>query len=724
MKFLFFFSFLLLQLGIFRVEAKSRDYTVNYVKTIENEHHPQMGYWLFNKEMLVGQKYRQVIDTIAQKSKFDLLFLTCQGKEKVNLFDDKTMHPVLKDLVEYGQKKGVRIGLQLFPHASSEKGSLENCVRMVQEGEVKLSDNGTADYSVEANYIRNPSLLNKSEVLKIFAFKKSAEGVYDPATLREITQYVKGAESKTKLSITINAGKEFSGYTAYILSQHFYRYSACESSEDSVKLRKIVAAYSDIPFAGLALDEYCNLDTKSAFMMKKDEVYRGRRYSEPMAAQFKSRTGKELVQTLFEMRYAPQGHPEVRMSAINQYMEQMCSNTLRTQTAMYEMGKSVFGPNTFIGFHNTRHNALNNDEVWQTGLAWWSIKRDYGHTDEHTPCPTKMGIGMSYAQNSMYNMYYTRNLKEFVEQSLTDLRYGFRTNYLGVGSSLFGLRVDSTGALNSINKVEHFARLFNHFNPSFPKIKLLVLFGMPEQLNWFPDEKKRNQFDISNIAVESIAKKSWDKGYLNALFPTNVIDDGRLTLNKEGKPCIMGHTFDAILFLYPQYSKKGTLTFLKNYVDQGGKLMLEGDATHDFDGKNIAAEWEQIKSKATEKSFSLEKIGNLGITPNAINDGVENEDGSYTFTNKAVFESNEPSEFNFTVAGNRFKGKYKGGAAIKIDNNGNLEKLAATGFSTLTKNDKPCFSLSTAADVLYEIKDGKVIVTIVDETKKTKLVGL
>jgi len=721
MKFSISILLLLVQFAISVVEAKSRDFTVNYVKSIENQNHPQIGYWLFNKEMLVGQKYRQVIDTIAQKSKFDLLFLTAQGKGQVNLFDDKTMHPILKDMVEYGQKKGVRIGLQLFPNKSPEKGTEENCVRMVQEGEVILSDNGTAEYSVEANYIRNPSLLNKSEVLKIFAFKKSAEGVYDPATLREITQYVKGAESKTKLSITINAGKELSGYTAYILSQHFYRYSACESSEDSFKLRKIVTAYSDIPLAGLALDEYCNLDILNR--LKKDEVYRGRRYSEPMAAQFKSRTGKELVQTLFEMRYAPQGKPEVRMSAINQYMEQMCSNTLRTQSAMYDMGKSVFGPNTFIGCHNTRHNALNNDEVWQTGLAWWNIKRDYGHSDEHTPFPTKMGIGMSYAQNSMYNMYYTRNLKEFVEQSLTDLRYGFRTNYLGVASSLFGLRVDSTGALNSINKVESFARLFNHFNPSFPKIKLLVLFGMPEQLNWFPDEKKRNKFDISNIEVERIAKMSWDKGYLNALLPTNVIDDGRLTLNKEGKPCIMGHTFDAILFLYPQYSKKGTLTFLKNYVDQGGKLMLEGDATHDFDSKNIAAEWEQIKSKATEKSFSLEKIGNLGITPNAINDGVENEDGSYTFTNKAVFESNEPSEFNFTIAGNNFKGKYKGGAAIKIDKNGNLEKLAATGFSTLTKNDKPCFSLSKAADVLYEIKDGKVIVTIVDETKKIKVVG-
>ncbi|MFZ4582587.1 MAG: hypothetical protein ACOYM7_08045, partial [Paludibacter sp.] len=131
-----------------------------------------------------------------------------------------------------------------------------------------------------------------------------------------------------------------------------------------------------------------------------------------------------------------------------------------------------------------------------------------------------------------------------------------------------------------------------------------------------------------------------------------------------------------------------------------------------------------IKSKATEKTFSLEKIGNLGITPNAISDGVENEDGSFTFTNKAVFDSNEPSEFNFTVAGNSFKGKYKGGAAIKIDKNGNLEKLAATGFSSLTKNDKPYFSLNKAADVLYEIKNGNVIVTIVDETKKTKVTGL
>lgn len=712
-----------LQNNFSTINAQKQGIVVNYVKNIENENHPQIGYWLFNKEMLVDRKYRQLIDTISQKSKFDLLFLTCQGKDKVNLFDVKTMHPVLTDLVDYANKKGVRIGLQLFPANSTEKVTIGNCVRMIQEGEVLLSDTGSAEYFVEANYIRKPSLLIKSELFKIYAFKKISDGVYDPTTLQDISSSVKVLDNKTKLTVSIAAGKNLNEYTAYIMTQHYYNYSACESEEDSIKLRNILTAYADIPLAGIALDEYGNLDIKSEWLMKKEEVYRGRRYSEPMAVQFKKQTGNDLIKTLFDMRYMPQNKPEIRIKAINQYMEAMCATTLRTQTAMYDMSKSLFGPNTFIGFHNTRHNDLNNDEAWQTGINWWQIKRDYGHTDEHTPLPTQMGIGMSYKENTMYNMYYTRNINEFVEKSLTDVRYGVRTNYLGVASSLFGLRVDSIGALTSINKVENFTRLLNRFNPSFPKIKLLVLFGMPEQLNWFPDESKRNKFDIKEMDVELKAKKLWSQGYLNALFPSSVIDDNKLTINKEGKPTINGHSFDAVVFLYPEYSKKSTLDFLKNYVNKGGKLMVEGNANYDFDGVDISGQWEYIKNKAVEKAYAVDKISNLGISPNSIVDGVENEDGSFTFTNNAVFESKNQSEFDFSIGKNTFRGNYRAGAAIKIDEKGNVLKFTATGFSSLFKNGKPYLLLNKEADVFYELINGKSVLSIIDESKTTKVIN-
>lgn len=718
---IFYILIVLSQAFSTKILAQTKNIAVTYIKQIENQNHPQIGYWLFNKEMLVERKYRQVIDTIAQKSKFDLLFLTCQGKDKVNLFDVKTMHPVLSDLVDYAQKKGIGIGLQFFPANASDKVDLKNSVRMIQEGELLIPESNNIEYTVVPNYIRKPSLLIKNEILKVVAFKKTQEGMYDPATLLDITSSAKVSDSKSKLSVQLNFDVNLKGYTAYILTQHFYNYSACESDEDSIKLRNILTAYSDIPLAGVALDEYGNLDIKSSWLMKADEVYRGRRYTEPMAEQFKKSTGGDLVRTLFDMRFAPQDKPEIRIKAINQYMEAMCATTLKTQLAMYNMSKEIFGKNTFIGFHNTRHNALNNDEAWQTGLTWWQVKRDYGHTDEHTPLPTQLGIGMSYGKNAIYNMYYTHNLTEFVEKTLTDVRYGVRTNYLGVASSLFGLRVDSLAALNTINKVENFTRLMNYFNPSFPKIKLLVLFGMPEQLNWYPNEQKRNKFDIKAIEIEKTAQQLWDKGYLNALVPTNLIDNNTLTINAEGKPTMMGHVFDAIVFLHPEYSKKSTLDFLKTYVEKGGKLMLGGDASYSFDAEEISNQWEYIRNKAVEKTFSVAKISTLGILPNQIADGVENEDGSYTFTNKAVFNSKNQSEFSFSKLGDTFKGNYRAGAVVKINKDGDLEKLAATGFSSLYKNGKPYLVLNKEADIVYELKNGKASISIIDTSKTAKV---
>jgi hypothetical protein len=184
---------------------------------------------------------------------------------------------------------------------------------------------------------------------------------------------------------------------------------------------------------------------------------------------------------------------------------------------------------------------------------------------------------------------------------------------------------------------------------------------------------------------------------------------------------MMGHTFDAIVFLHPEYSKKSTLIFLKTYVDKGGKLMVSGEARYNFDADIITNQWNYIRDKAVENVFSVDKISNLGIMPNRITDGVENEDGSFTFTNKAVFNSQNQSEFSFKNSGNTFKGNYRSGAVVKINKNGELEKLAATGFSSFYKNGKPYLMLNKEADIVYELKKGKAYVSIIDESKTTKV---
>jgi hypothetical protein len=708
----------LLSLVYLSAFSQTKTTRLEYVPFFENINHPQIAYWFFSKDMLNEKQYKNKIDSLAKNSKFTLIFIT--ARNGVNFHDIKTMHPILKDMVAYANQRGLKIGLQLWDNKAPV--AIENTERSIQEGEVLLNESGSGTYSTKAKHVRDMKSLIKSELFKVYVFKNTGIGFYDDATLKDITQTCKAQEGKETVTLTINAGKQFEGYTAYILTQHYYNFSSNHSDDALNRIVETLKAYSDIPFSAVGLDEFTNLRVATTWELKNNDVFRNRAYSLSMAKKFKAVTGMDLDRTLFDMRYAPSGNPTIRMKAINAYMDIMRSGTMNVERAFYKAGKELYGKDTFIGLHDTHHNTLDGDEVWQTGLNWWNVTRDYGHSDEHSPTATQMGIGMSYPMNVMYNMYYNKSLNDIVTKALNDLRFGIRTHYHAINDVQgWGVSVEKPESLEKINEVENAARLLNRFNPSFPQIKLLVVFGMEAQVNWFPDSTQRSATDINNkLFIEDKATQLWNAGYRNALMPTDLINDGRLTLGSNGKPMIQGHTYEAIVFLYPQYSKETTLSFLESYLSKGGKLMIEGKVTNDFNGNDIIARWKKIEDKATVKSFSIEAISKLGIAKNALPDGALNEDGSYTFTDFESLFFNKTVTFSFSKNGIAFSGDYKGLAAIKVDEKGNLQKFAATGFSSLKKGGATIFSLSNPADVFIEVKGGIINITIANETKSIK----
>ena len=709
-----FLLILLLQLNV-SINAQTKT-NIHQVATFDAVNHPHVAYWFFSKDMLEAKRNEAKIDSLAQFSKYTLIFLT--ARNGINFYETEKMHPIFERLVNYAHQKGIKIGLQLWD--KKYKVPIENTERMILEGEIVLDENGTGVYSAKAKYVRDAKAILKSELFKVYTFRKTSSGFYDPKSLKDITAQCTSANSnKEVVDIKLDAGKQFKGYTAYILTQHYYNICSNHSPEVVANLTQVLKAYSDIPFDGVGLDEYTNMRVSPTWELEKaNDVFRGRTYSLAMSEKLKASTGLEPEKVLFDMRFAPQGKPEVRMRAINHYMSVMRSGTLAVETAIYDKGKAFFGPNTFIGLHDTHHNFLDGDEIWQTGLNWWNVKRDYGHSDESTPTATQMGIGFTYPKNVMYNMYYDKSLDKIVKKAESDLTYGIRTHYHAINDiQKWGVSVEQPEALTQINRVENEARLLNHFNPSFPKIKLLVIFGMEELANWYPDSTKRGMMDINvSLKIEEKAKQLWNAGYLNALVPTDLIADGRLILNANGKPQIQGHEFDAIVFLAPQYARKSTLDFLKSYVDKGGKLMVEGSATYDFEGKDVSKQWNKIIEKSICKSFLINDIPKLGISKREFQNGVLNEDGSYTFTGikeMQVLKSGKNGD-TFTI-------KCNGLAAIRTSDSGKLEKFVATDFSSLTVNGKTILSVEKPTDISVVVNNGIAEITIADKDKNNKV---
>ena len=694
--------------------------STQYVNSFNNSNHPQVAYWFFAANMLPEERYKAKIDSFVKYSKYTLVFIT--ERDGCNFHDIQTMHPVFAKLVAYAHQRGLKIGLQIW---KNNKGTrIENTDRLIQDGELLLDDNGKANYFVRAKGSRDTNSVIKSELMKVYAFKKTGDGFYDRATLKDITQSAMAISGIKDVQVSINAGPAFKGYTVSIVTQHYY--NSCSNFSDQAYSLMLddFKAYGDIPFDAIGLDEYKNMTiSRQPILEMAHDTFRSRLYSLGMAKQMKINTGMDMDKVLFDMRYAPADNPAVRMRAINEYMRLLRTATLGVEAAMFDLGKKLYGKNAFIGLHSTFHNNLDKDEVWQTGVSWWNIKREYGHTDENTSTPVQVGIGMSYVKNAMYNMYYDKSLEKIWSKALVDLRYGIRTHYHAANDVQgWGVSIDAPAALEKINPVENAARLLNQFNPQLPNVKLLVVYGMEALYNWYPNDAQRGTYDINDkLGFEKKSIEMWQQGYVHAAVPTDLINDGRLKLNAQGKPILNGYVFDAIILLNPNYATAATTHFFQEYVKHQGKLLIEGAYINSFDGKDNSSVWRAIASKAVANNYSIINVAKLGIPKNELKDGINNEPGAFTFTSVESLKKNSAATFSFTYAGNTFSGTYKGLVAIKVDAKGNLIKLAATAFTGLSKNGKQLYRMDKEGDVFIKNVKGEVKITIADSTKSNHL---
>lgn len=433
------------------ISALAPGQNIRYVSKFPNENHPRIGYWFFTPTLINDEKKALAnIDSIAAKCNYTMLFLT--SREGADFYDFKLLHPVFSKLVAEGHKKGLKLGLQLWGNYKNK--TIAGSQRMIIENELLLDQSGHASFTAKAKYIRFPDRLLKSDLFKVYAFRKTGEGFYDPATLQDITNRCTTAlPSKDTVQVTINGGSSLKGLTACIMTQ---QYCSQSSNWDDVEINGFAEAmktYGDIPFDGFALDEYGNKFIERIFDQHTPDPFRGRWYSAAMAKEYKRVTGNDLERTLFDGRYAPVGKPEVRIKAINEYMEFMRTGPVRVETAVYHKSREVFGNHIFNGIHNTYHNSLVNDEIWANGIGWWIAPRDYGQTDEKTFIPTQMGVAMAHRMNAMYNQYYDAELSPVVVKALHDLRYGIRTHYHALNDKR-PLRFDLEfpEAIDTINK--------------------------------------------------------------------------------------------------------------------------------------------------------------------------------------------------------------------------------------------------------------------------------
>lgn len=679
-------------------QPKSPMVRIQYQDPIRNQHYPELLYWFVTPQTLSPQRYTKDIQHISHDTAFDFPFLT--AREGVDFLNNPAAHAAVAGIVKTAHQNGLRIGMTLLGGGAggAKTANFDDEQTAIADGQGVLDAEGSG--VVQAAVMLRAIKPSRTELLRAFVFRQTGPGEYDPATLTDVTDKVKSASPQPgTLAVQLQLGPRYAGYTAFVLATNWYPVMDMFSGAFKSWLRNTIDQYRDVPLDGTALDEFGYV----RIPMNLTTPWRGHLAGHAFGERFLEATGMDLTRTLFDTRFAPAGHPQVRIRAIDHYWDFLRSGPLDEERDFYNYSRQVFGANNFAGIHNTFHNHLTNDEAWATGIDWWTIPRQYGMSDEDLSLPLRMGLLVAHPGNIMYDQFYGWNIHRFAEKALNDARFDARIHYHGYNDTgRWGVDLSTAPFLSVINPVERKIRLLNRFDPAAPKLPVLVVFGMPALLNWYPDEAARNGYDINgSLHIEEKVQAIWDAGYRCAVVPSDLIDNGSLKLDAKNRPLLNGHVFQAVIYLYPQYAKRSTLAFLNEYTRRGGALMLEGDATRDFDGFPVDQVFAEIAARARVKQFSVDRIAELGVEKSPLQGiGGELEDGSVILTDLNSLEAAQPKSFSVKVNGHEFSGAYVGVFALKAAADGRILKLACGGCASLSRDGREILSLEKATDLV------------------------
>jgi hypothetical protein len=542
--------------------------SVSFEQPIPDANYPELVYWFITPEAFASGRVAQDIHHIASDTPFTFAFLTERNgvlllkNPQPNGFippscpkwppwctpfsGDIGPHALVAEIVKDAHRNGLKIGLAFDWLVVDTRQLLPLNVdqTVISSTEAPLDAQGRATVTAGSKMRFAPP--EKSELLRVYVFRKTAEGEYDPATLEDVTAKARGVARVSDpttglMDITVDLGPKYAGETIFAMQQTWLNAMDLFSDAYMQWVQSALDEYKDVPLDGAALDEF------GYTRLLGNPPWRGLFAGKAFQAHFEAATGMKLPETLFAMSYCPSGHPEVRIKAVDVYWDFLRSGPLRIENEFYRYSRKVYGDKTFAGIHSTIHNHLTNDEPWASGLDWWTEPRQYGMSDEDLSLPLRMGLLVSHPGNIMYDQFYGWNIQRFAEKAFNDARFDARIHYHGYNDTgAWGADISSQKFLDTINPVEEKIRLLNHFDPAVPELPLLVVFGMPRQLNWYPDEADRNNMDVNgSLHIEEKVKALWDAGYRCAVVPSDLIDNGMLHLDAQGRPVLHGHTFQA-----------------------------------------------------------------------------------------------------------------------------------------------------------------------------------
>lgn len=604
---------------------------------------PHILYWKWCDDDLCEDIMEKRCREIIEHSNFDCIYVSLHSVSLPHriLSDSKSAELVRRcaEIFESGGRK-LLLDLDVIREQDFVVNNKLPVMSQIERCKLTLDENGSFDGECEP-----------AEVLRCVAVKYDNSGhFFDPC---DIERYAKVENGK----LTVKAGSDYAGSNVICyLERPTYGYLDSFDSAYFDSRKKLFDCVKDVPLFGAAVDEFCLggefkrelLIPESEFKIideldiNKVNFYADTiPYSSRMADKFFERYGESLDPLyLLDMEAGNEAKSHLML---NRYYENLRKQSQYVEESFYDMTKAYFGADAFVGAHNTwwGDELDNNFDKFCNGIVWWNTKRDYAQTDELVIIPIRLALMRKCPKNIWYNMWYsmrTMDIRSYYKETYTNVIYGGRTHHLGYRCYEPGivLNFDKPGDLEKISAMEKKVGELDKLQNSRPDSRVLVIFGYEAVTNYFISDPSAVRAERRGTVMHNTLSTTKEifKEYLCDLIPSSEIDEGYAKC-ENGRFEYCGHSYDAVVMLYPDGVTPKVCNELMKYERAGGNLIVCGNINVFHDGTDAADALDGAKIHYREASAEsiLSDLKVMKIKKNKGDNYCVFEDGSITAAN-------------------------------------------------------------------------------------------
>jgi hypothetical protein len=654
---------------------------------------PQILYWKWDRKTLEEKTYRAKIDDICGRSVFTHIYVSPVWSEH-EICDPLTVeafHDAARLFRERDRWLVLDIDVRTARKTYAERYP-DHLLWLWQTQEVKLPKKGarvTFKESPSGDHYGTYPVLD-SRLVKVFLYKVGRNGNRVPDTLREAGpgEFSATRESKDLCVVDIPGGPE--GVThAFAIVAFQYEYPDIFSPKLVPFLEELVDLYRDAPLGGACLDEwgyppYPGFGFSRAW---KDPWYRSGEDEDAFA-----RNALDVVRPAA----GDAVRPDILSIERTKIVRDRCAEI---ENRFSDKVKGTWGGEAFVGVHPTWHAidpVQNAPEIWKNGFDWFDVRRDYAQTDEFTPYPVRLALAHKWGDRPFFNMWYTcgsLDIDTYITESWTNARYGGRTHVLGYecpNETDSVMELAPPGLLEKVSKVEEAIALLNRVQESVAHSNVLIVLGTNAAVSPSTNHIDNGKWDLTRgtfVDAFQIAETLWRFGYICDLVPSTEIESGALTVGENGRPGLGRNEYEAVLFVGPEYSSEAALVFLERVCSGSVPLLMVGETARDSAGRDVRARFRKIAGKGSVWNYvptgmQLDMwLRRKGIRPNELDGGAYFNDGMVVFTSHTRRPSGTPLRIDCEVDGRRVEAEAEDLFAIRLDGEGEVDRLAAGSLS-------------------------------------------